>query len=151
MGSIQSIIQCGHTTLDWDLFHSNNRLQLIASSTLMGSKFTAIRAVIGAASHRKATDSRDKVYGILGILPPKVAGLIKPDYALPLQLVNRNFALAYLDHFRRLDLVVERPRVSESWVMNWFHSASITNIAGHLFASGLSSSQVHLIQQAEIG
>jgi hypothetical protein len=161
VGSIQSIIQCGHATLEWDSFRravrclngkkvlneiNNKRLQLIALSTLMGSESTAVGTVIRAASHRKATDPRDKVYGILGILPPKFASLIKVDYLLPLELVYRNFALAYLDHFRRLDLIVERPGVSESWVMNWFHSASITQAAGNLFASGISSSQVQIIQ-----
>jgi hypothetical protein len=164
VGSHESIVQCGHDYLEWGSFRkavrcliakrpSSNRetaarLDMISMSALIGSKTTTFQTFIRGASNRKATDPRDKIYGILGILPAQFASRIKPDYSLSVGDVYRSFALAYFEHFQRLDILVHRARVTPSWITDWFQNASIQSRILHLSASGISSSHVKIVSQS---
>ncbi|KUJ13791.1 uncharacterized protein LY89DRAFT_147261 [Mollisia scopiformis] len=77
---------------------------------------------------RKAnvTDTRDKVYGILGILPRELSTMITPDYGAsnPVEKVYYEFACKMLDEYKRLDSMISWCSYNAgsslpSWVPNW--------------------------------
>ncbi|CAI9634186.1 unnamed protein product [Alternaria burnsii] len=48
---------------------------------------------------------RDKIYGLLNLVPPKLAACIKPDYTISYQDVYKGFCLSYMYITARLDLL----------------------------------------------
>ena len=103
----------------------------------------------------ECTDPRDRVYGILGILPPEsraIAGKIKPDYTKPVAEVYKDFVLAAMEVTGRADLLSEcflpadnddesnrtrdwRP----SWAPNWSFKREKGFNMSQLYADGQSS------------
>ncbi|KAE9366627.1 HET-domain-containing protein [Stipitochalara longipes BDJ] len=165
VGSPESLIQCGHEYLEWDSFRKavsclwpkenspnidRTRLYMISLATMMGSKTSNIKDILRSASNRKSTDPRDKIYGVLGLLPARFASRIKPNYSLPLAEVNRNFALAYFDHFQRLDILASRAEATQSWNADWgsIEGGSIGDRKAHFLASGISSSHFNLVSHS---
>ena len=71
-----------------------------------------------------AKDPRDKVYGLLGILPPTLASKIYPNYELSTAAVYISFAKAVLDTASRLDAIFSWCTYTgdngmPSWVPDW--------------------------------
>lgn len=60
--------------------------------------------MLGRLAH--TTDPRDKLYGLLGLLPRYVSRHIEPDYTLPVERVFADFARALVRGFDSLDLVL---------------------------------------------
>ncbi|KAK0650241.1 Heterokaryon incompatibility protein 6 [Lasiodiplodia hormozganensis] len=60
--------------------------------------------MLGRLAH--TTDPRDKLYGLLGLLPRYVSRHIEPDYTLPVARVFADFAAALVRGFDTLDLVL---------------------------------------------
>ncbi|KAM0418894.1 hypothetical protein ACHAPT_012159 [Fusarium lateritium] len=80
---------------------------------------------------RKATDPRDKVYGLLGLLPPAFRRRINPQYSAPVVKVYTDTVVAHIAHTRRLDMVqicglsmpgIDRP----SWVQDFASRHTMT-------------------------
>ena len=74
----------------------------------------------------KATDSRDKIYGLLGLATGMESREIQPDYSLTVENVFKKVAKILLLSYNTLDLLnVPRPTITEeafslpSWVPNW--------------------------------
>jgi hypothetical protein len=69
------------------------------------------------------TDSRDKFYALLGLIPTEVASLLRPDYTLSLSVVYINVACAFIQAYDSLDLLREgNPWGSAccpSWAAGW--------------------------------
>ncbi|KAJ4346348.1 uncharacterized protein N0V89_010277 [Didymosphaeria variabile] len=59
---------------------------------------------IGSFRHRKATDPRDKIYGLLGLGASDTKDLIQPDYTLSVEQVYENFVVSLLDRTKHLDV-----------------------------------------------
>lgn len=70
-----------------------------------------------------ATDERDKVYSILGLLDPAISGTVKPDYSLSVQQVYTDFMKSTINASRRLDQIVfggiSAMKGWSSWVSDW--------------------------------
>lgn len=54
---------------------------------------------------RKATDPRDKIYGLMGLGIGGVTDIIHPDYTLPVEKVFEDFVIALLHQTRNLDVL----------------------------------------------
>lgn len=72
----------------------------------------------------KATDPRDKVYGMLGLLPQEIATHIQPDYSKATSQVFLELATAILRRCERLDELLSWCSFNEestlpSWVPDW--------------------------------
>ena len=70
----------------------------------------------------KTTDPRDKVYGLMGLMPSEVADRIQPDYSLTLGEVYISFAKAWITASCSLELLEQctSPNTSlPSWVPDW--------------------------------
>lgn len=70
-----------------------------------------------------ATNKRDKVYSILGLLDPAISAGVTPNYSLPVQQVYTDFMKSVVDTSGRLDQIVFRGTPAEdgwsSWVPDW--------------------------------
>jgi hypothetical protein len=72
----------------------------------------------------RVTDSRDKVYGLLGILPMSLATEIRPDYQLSQEKVYCRFARSMLQESRSMDPIFSwcsfKDKTSwPSWIPDW--------------------------------
>lgn len=89
-------------------------------------------------------DPKDRVYGILGMAPPQVAGLIKPDYsaASTAENVYRDTFLAHMKLTKRLEMFLgTEPNPSRcwpSWVPDWDANTLSPRVHTYIFSSGCS-------------
>ncbi|KAJ4388180.1 hypothetical protein N0V93_008787 [Gnomoniopsis smithogilvyi] len=69
-----------------------------------------------------ATDNRDKVYGILGLMPTAIREVVKVDYQLPVAEVYASFARAIFETVRNLAILEQcsGPAIGmPSWAQDW--------------------------------
>ena len=71
----------------------------------------------------KCVDARDKVYGVLGIMDPKLSANITPDYTADLATVMTTTAMAYISTYGDLALLRDAnmwgAAGAPSWVPDW--------------------------------
>ena len=92
---------------------------------------------LGNINYCDSTNPCDRVYGLLGLLPEKLASSIKPDYNLPVHVVFEDFTVKMLQHTRSLGLLRlcggKREKELPSWVPDfrylshrgyWTHKAA---------------------------
>lgn len=77
------------------------RLRRKANSILTGDIVSCLRAGIEA----ECADPRDKIFAVLSLMDPKARSLIPVDYALDLETVWENAALAVIISNRNLDAI----------------------------------------------
>ncbi|EON66687.1 hypothetical protein W97_05933 [Coniosporium apollinis CBS 100218] len=71
-----------------------------------------------------ASDPRDKVYGLLGLLPTQLSSNIKPDYTLPVEKVYADFAISVIQTTKTLDIIHQgnkslRHSNLPLWIPDW--------------------------------
>ncbi|KAK1829464.1 HET-domain-containing protein [Podospora conica] len=75
------------------------------------------------ANFSRSADPRDKVFGLLGIMPVPLARLIPANYGVPAATVFTQVAKAYIDAYSSLELLREAntwgPEGAPSWVPDW--------------------------------
>lgn len=64
----------------------------------------ALLLMLGRLAHEK--DPRDKVYGLMGMVPDYVTRHLEPDYAAPVEHVYADFGRALIHGFGNLDMVL---------------------------------------------
>jgi hypothetical protein len=83
----------------------------------------SLTALLNLVRGAKATDARDKVYGILGLLDPAISADLAPDYSLSDQEVYKNFMKSVIKRSGRLDEIAyvgtHVEKAWESWVPDW--------------------------------
>ena len=87
--------------------------------------------VMIAYQNTKATDPRDKIYGFFGIADDAVDLVSKPDYAHSVEQVYISFVEAYVQKYRRLDVICAAQSNAPgntfrlpNWVPNWNQNSS---------------------------
>jgi hypothetical protein len=123
MAGAHSLVQCGETEVLWyhvrrafircrfemaalpDLFSKLRRKQASFADDLSRTWAASTpRSIFILASNRKCSDPRDKVFAILGLLPPSLTQHIKVLYDLPVKEVYMQAFLATVRCTRRLVL-----------------------------------------------
>lgn len=148
LGARDAVVLCGASSIEWSKFRkvavflnkkakdSNHPRfeQLTARTGLVAD--TAVHSVtwlgqlLRQMQRTECADARDRVYGIMGILPTASSRLtdkIEPDYRKPVVQVYKELVLAEMEVAGRADLLSESrmadstsPQVWEpSWVPNW--------------------------------
>ena len=76
----------------------------------------SLTALLNLVRGAKATDARDKVYGILGLLDPAISADLAPDYSLSDQEVYKNFMKSVIKRSGRLDeIAYVGTHVEKAW------------------------------------
>lgn len=96
----------------------------------------------------KCFDPRDKVYGALHIMGPKLRDRIVPSYALPFEEVYKSTFLAYTETTGRLDLLCQRPRTTEpfagpTWVPDFRQIPEAKDpLSSNFLAAGMTKADI---------
>lgn len=94
------------------------------------------------------TDSRDKVYGVLGLLPPGLSRQLVPDYSKPAEEVYREAFLAHLRHFRRWEIIGcewdQRRTTAPSWVPDFSAQPAAVLDSRSQMSSGYSKVEISI-------
>lgn len=78
----------------WDVVYQVQNLLQLEDNT---SRQVIIEVVLNLCRRAKCLNPRDKIYGILGLLPQSISAQIWPDYELSKQEVYRKFAAVLLE------------------------------------------------------
>jgi hypothetical protein len=103
----------------WTKATHMRRLANLEFNPSTGVEFSPLLDLVRQAD---ATDPRDKVYSILGLLNPAISADVDPDYSLPVQQVYTNFMIAIINQTKSLDQILyggipsEKMRLWPSWV-----------------------------------
>ncbi|KAL8744361.1 MAG: hypothetical protein Q9190_003394 [Brigantiaea leucoxantha] len=107
--------------------------------------------------NQKCTDPHDRIYGILGLLDPRVVAKIEVDYSIPVWKTYSRLVLAEKEAYQKLNMlnhcnILTRREGSPSWVPNWDQPIEGAN-TGYLsvrrfYASARSSAVAKLIEPA---
>jgi hypothetical protein len=98
---------------------------------------------------RKCADPRDRIYGILSLVPPCISNIIRPQYSLPVVDVFKDTFLAHVILTQRLELLrtcnkSDQLAGSPSWVPNCCKPNKGINLTYIRSCAGsVSSSQAH--------
>lgn len=186
----RTIIQCGGDSMSW----ANLRKALNCLSTKRNPPSPLFREqmarVAGLANYdarepyrqltrsiqdRNCSNDRDRVYGLLGLMPKGLRERITPNYEISVSEVYKQHAVAQIEFFQRLDILGESGLPGESnpgraigaptWVPDlllprlpspWRHFASGTSRSYVVFptpdvaeVSGLQVGTVNFFQERE--
>jgi hypothetical protein len=105
----------------WAIFYQVYCLITTGGQT---KEMSILEVVLDLGRKAKATDLRDKMYGILGLLPSSVALGIFLDYSLSQEAVSFQFAKTLLEESRRLEAIIswcsfKRNASLSSWIPDW--------------------------------
>ncbi|RSL61644.1 hypothetical protein CEP53_005041 [Fusarium sp. AF-6] len=171
LASSQSIIQCGHSEMPWLIF-SNAVCSLESRSKQFPQSFQdalqapvqmtpdpkpwSIADIFRKYRTRQTTDPRDKVYGLLGLLPPEFRRKITPEYDAPVAKVYTDTALVLIEHTKRLDLLgVWNPEKSPntdcpSWVLDFREPEPVRKPLSHQYCTLNSACHVRFQSPDEL-
>jgi hypothetical protein len=101
----------------WPLVYTLEKL-------LRMTEYDVIDTVLSAGRKAMVKDKRDKIYGLLGLLPQTIQAEVRPDYDLPVEITYTNFAKSLLVSTNRLDTflswcVFREEALTASWVPDW--------------------------------
>ncbi|KAF5677435.1 heterokaryon incompatibility protein [Fusarium denticulatum] len=158
MANRDSIMQSGDAIISWPLFrravacllHKDEMPMARISISVMRSAAknpigATLEHTLDAYQARLCSDSHDKIYGLLAILPPSFASQIKPDYEQPVDELYKSCFLASTKALKRWELR-GRPRNPDedtcpSWVPDLSEADPYGRRVSHHYASGCSALQ----------
>ncbi|CAN9346683.1 unnamed protein product [Alternaria alternata] len=109
--------------LGLDVWSIASRIYRLANLVYKPDLEESLTALLNLVRGAKATDARDKVYGILGLLDPAISADIAPDYSLSDQEVYTNFMKSVIKRSGRLDEIAyvgtHVEKAWTSWVPDW--------------------------------
>ncbi|KAF4452329.1 heterokaryon incompatibility [Fusarium albosuccineum] len=140
LATSRASMQCGNHHISWPLFAKAivclwdkhklpsqdlwGRISHVVDMIWIDHTTNPISQFLSIFLSRKATDPRDKVYGLLGLFPPGFRRRINPQYSAPVVKVYTDTVVAHIAHTKRLDMVqicglgmpgINRP----SWVQDF--------------------------------
>jgi hypothetical protein len=167
LASERSQVQCGETEVLWyhvrrafmrchyemaalpDLFPLSRRMQASFAEELSRPlASTDAKSLFNIASNRKCSDPRDRVFAMLGLLPPALVEHIKVLYELPVNEVYMQAFLATVRCTRRLvllDIANQDEAINDypSWVPDFTKSSYGRHSMGSIsHASSASAAHV---------
>jgi hypothetical protein len=135
-----SVMQCGNDKISWYFFRRSIKC-LYSKQKGVPSKLAAIlphidrlsmhltgsrlQRLLSTSRERLCSESSDKVYAVLGLVPPTIAGKIKPNYSISPAEVYKSTFLEHASLVQRLELLVACSTQSQrlpdlpSWVPDW--------------------------------
>jgi hypothetical protein len=173
LSHLKAILACGNHTISWADFrksilclfykrYDSGLDQVVKWQDLRESiyelcnsdGYTTWRKLLTAVQTAKCSDPKDKVYGILSLIPTADPLVIHPDYTKTYVEVYKDLALCYFDQKSSLDLLecchlYDRDPQLPSWVPNLARK-STAKLLIKLEASGLSRCCAKLVSEGTL-
>lgn len=109
--------------LDPAAWYKADRMRRLVNLTFNPNFEGTLSPLLGLVRQADATNKRDKVYSILGLLDPVISVDIVPDYSLSVQQVYTEFMISVIKNTGNLDEIVYGgiPDLEgwSSWVPDW--------------------------------
>jgi hypothetical protein len=109
--------------LELDAWSMASRMYRLASLNFNPNGEASLDLLLNLVRQADATDKKDKVYGILGLLDPNVSEDIIPDYSLSERQVYTDFMISIVKNSRRLEQImfggISTEKGWPSWVPDW--------------------------------
>ena len=110
-------------------------------------------SVLDCTRRAHASEDRDKIYGILSFVKDQEKLVPKPDYVCRIQQVYKSLTLAYIAHYKNLDILVQassrrKLRDLPSWTPDWSVDQRISRLnrshshSGFFHAAGNTSATI---------
>ncbi|GAB7335465.1 hypothetical protein MBLNU13_g07826t2 [Cladosporium sp. NU13] len=165
-----SVIQCGHKKMElyrfgaavWCISSKVGAHRTSVPSDLDIPLFRAGDAVLRQfdepflitllhLNRKECRDPRDKIYGALGLAPPRMADRITPDYNKEVEEVYTDAAIAHFESTGRVDFLLacdvdNRTLPGPSWVPDWSVPQRQTPrwLLSATLASGISTAEARV-------
>ena len=166
------LLQCGRDSIPWvnvrkallvlrqktSVLPPDIRDRLFAYARgLMAPPLASSEHLLLWTRNQKCIDPQDRIYGILGLLDPRVVAKIEVDYSIPVWKTYSRLVLAENEVYQKLNMlnhcnIITRCEGYPSWVPNWDQPIEGANM-GYLsirrfYASARSSAVAKLIEPA---
>ena len=164
------LLQCGRDSIPW--VNVRKALLVLRQKTsvlppdirsrlfpyargLMAPPLASSEHLLLWARNQKCTDPQDRIYGMLGLLDPRIVSKIEVDYSIPVWKTYSRLVLAEKEVYQKLNMlnhcnIITRCEGYPSWVPNWDQTIEGAN-TGYLsirrfYASARSSAVATLIE-----
>ena len=165
LSSRPTILQCGYDQIRWAVLwkavlclHNKERLPSVMFRercrhiAYLASDATKqpMSIMLDLSRSKSCADSRDKIYGLMGLTAPRLTASITTDYSLPVEHVYKNIFLAHIAITHRLELLkhcslATRRTGGPSWVPDWSGTDFTAPILSEQLSSGLSCAECNYI------
>ncbi|KGO66067.1 Heterokaryon incompatibility [Penicillium italicum] len=168
----RALLQCGRDTIPWvnvrkawlvfrqktSMLPPEIRERLLPYARgLMAPPLASSEHLLLWTRNQRCTDPRDKIYGMLGLLDPRIVAKIELDYSIPVWKTYLQLVLAEMEVYQKLNMInhcniTTRCEGCPSWVPNLEQPIEGAN-TGYLsirrfYASARSSAVAKLIEPA---
>ena len=166
------LLQCGRVSIPWvsvrkallvlrqktSVLPPDIRGRLFAYARgLMAPPLASSEHLLLWARNQRCTEPQDRIYGILGLLDPRIVAKIEVDYSIPVWKTYSQLVLAEKEVYQKLNMlnhcnITKRCEESPSWVPNWDQSIKGAN-TGYLsirrfYASARSGAVAKFVEPA---
>jgi hypothetical protein len=143
--------------LEVDAWSMASRMYRLASINFNPNGEASLDLLLNLVRKADATDKKDKVYGILGLLDPTISEDVVPDYSLSVRQVYTDFVISVVKNSRRLEQImfggISTKKGWPSWVPDWrlpFGRHHIRYLRSRQ-ASGNSSAKIRFLKKGRNG
>ena len=166
------LLQCGRDSIPWvnvrKAFLVLRQKTSVLPPDIRGRLFAYARGLmappLASSEHlllwsrnQRCTDPQDRIYGILGLLDPRIVAKIEVDYSIQIWKAYSRLVLAENEVYQKLNMlnhcnITTRSKEHPTWVPNWDQQIEGAN-TGYLsvrrfYASARSSAVAKLVEPA---
>lgn len=118
--------------LNTKILHHLLTLRRLRKETAQGERLPVL-SVLDSTRRALATDDRDKIYGIHSFVKDASILVPSPDYECSTEQVYKSLVLAYINHYKDLDILVQasvhrKLTALPSWTPDWSEDKRISRL-----------------------
>ncbi len=132
MDACMQVVRDEGLRLNTKILHHLLTLRRLRKEAIKGKQLQML-SVLDSTRRALASDDRDKIYGILSFVKDASILVPRPDYNCSTQQVYKSLVLAYVDHYKNLDILVQASATKKltglpSWTPDWSEEKRISRL-----------------------